>query len=200
MERVAKIINEVYAHKNSQVMNDGEVLLLEEIPRTKPTQYCFELFRPLTDEEINQAADSYRNPFPKPLKDFYRLTNGAFLFGRCISIYGMPLWEAKYKQPVALAFADGHRTDGCPKERLFFACYNTDPQIQLFFDTREEGDSMHVYAARYGKNDVIAEWPSFADWFISEHAKYAEKYKTGDYEIIDIVKGILTEIEFQVDF
>lgn len=200
MERVSKLINEVYTQKNSQLMNDGEVLLSGEIQQTKPTQYLYELFRPLSDEEIQQLAESYRNPFPKPLKDFYKFTNGAFFFGRCINIFGVPKWDAQYKQPIALLFADGHRTKGCPKHRLFFASYNCEPEVQLFFDTREEGDSMHVYASRYGSNDIIAEWPSFAEWLIREHAKYSEKFGNGDYRIVDIVKGVLAEIELPVTF
>lgn len=199
MERISILINEVCSRNDSTIVNDGEVFLYGELRHTKPKQYCYELFRPLSDEEIRRVADSYRNPFPKPLKDFYKLTNGAFLFGRSIRIFGIPKWEAQYKQPIALAFADGHRTNGCPHYRLFFASYNCEPEVQVFFDTREKGDSMHVYAARYGSNEIIAEWPSFEDWFISEHLKYSEKYLNGEYKIVDIVKGVLTEISFDVN-
>lgn len=197
MERVSRLINSIHAQNDSKILNDGEILVSGEIPQTKPRQYCYELFPPLSEEDIQRVADSYRNPFPQPLKDFYQLTNGAFLFGRCISIFGVPKWEAQYKQPVALAFADGHRTKGCPKERLFFASYHCEPEVQVFFDTREEG-SMHVYAAKYGSNEIIAEWPSFAEWLISEHEKYSEKFNHNDYKIVDVVKGVLTEIEFKV--
>ena len=57
---------------------------------------------------------------------------------------------------------------------------------------------MHVYAAKYGSNDIIAEWPSFAEWLISEHAKYSRKFNNGDYKIVDVVKGMLAEVEFSV--
>ena len=198
MERVSKLVNNIYAQNGSMILNDGEIMVSGEIPQTIPTQYCYELFRPLTAEDIQRVADSYRNPFPQALKDFYQLTNGAFLFGRCISIFGVPKWEAQYKQPMALAFADGHRTKGCPRYRLFFACYNCEPEVQVFFDTREQEGTMHVYAAKHGSNDIIAEWPSFAELLISEHAKYSEKFNNGDYKIVDVVKGMLAEVEFSV--
>lgn len=87
-------------------------------------------------------------------------------------------------------------TQGCPKHRLFFACYNTEPEVQVFFDTRETGSPMHVYAARFGNNDVIAEWPSFEDWLICEQKRYEELYRKGNYRFIDIVDGVLRSISF----
>lgn len=194
MERIRRMIDDVMARKDVQVEENGEVILTGKIADTMPQQYCWELFKPLSDAEISQLSEGYRNAFPEALKDFYRMTNGAFLFGRHISIYGMPLWSANYKQPMALAFADGHRTKGCPKERLFFASYNTEPETQLFFDTSEASGA--VYAARYGSNDVIAQWPSMADWFVSEYEKIAGKYEQGEYVIEEIVKGVLQEIKF----
>lgn len=194
MERIRRMIDDVMAWPGVQIEENGEVILAGKIPDTMPQQYCWELFKPLDDAEISQLAEGYRNAFPEALKAFYRMTNGAFLFGRHISIYGMPLWSANYKQPVALAFADGHRTKGCPKERLFFAAYNTESETQVFFDTSEASGA--VYAARYGSNDVIAQWPSMADWFVSEYEKYAEKYEQGEYVIEEIVKGVLQEISF----
>ena len=194
MERIRRMIDDVMARKDVQVEENGEVILAGKIADTMPQQYCWELFKPLSEAEISQLAEGYRNAFPEALKDFYRMTNGAFLFGRHISIYGMPLWSANYKQPMALAFADGHRTKGCPKERLFFASYNTEPETQLFFDTREASGA--VYAAQFGSNDVIAQWSSMVDWFVSEYEKYAGKYEQGEYVIEEIVKGVLQEIKF----
>ena len=34
---------------------------------------------------------------------------------------------------------------------------------------------MRVYAARYGSNKIIAEWPSLEEWLYSEHQKYLDK-------------------------
>lgn len=196
MERVQHLLDSLCAGNDIKYQENGEVLLVTPIDVTKPTQYCFELFRALSVEDIECLTKGYRNSFPKPLKEFYQLSNGAFLFGRFISIYGVPKWDARYKQPVALAFADGHRTKGCPNHRLFFASYNTEPQIQVFFDTREK-DNMHVYAARYGNNEIIAEWPSFEEWLITESNRYSQKYKNGEYHIENIVEGVLSDIVFE---
>ena len=92
-----------------------------------------------------------------------------------------------------------HRTVLCPKSRLFFASYYTQPQIQVFFDTKEPEDAMRVYAARYGSNKIIAEWPSLEEWLYSEHQKYLDKLQNGDYQLVDVVEGVLTDITFNVD-
>ena len=68
-----------------------------------------------------------------------------------------------------------------------------------FFDTKEPEDAMRVYAARYGSNKIIAEWPSLEEWLYSEHQKYLDKLQNGDYQLVDVVEGSLTDITFNVD-
>ena len=58
---------------------------------------------------------------------------------------------------------------------------------------------MRVYAARYGSNKIIAEWPSLEGWLYSEHQKYLDKLQNGDYQLVDVVEGSLTDITFNVD-
>ena len=82
---------------------------------------------------------------------------------------------------------------------LFFASYYTQPQIQVFFDTKEPEYAMRVYAARSGSNKIIAEWPSLEEWLYSEHQKYLDKLQNGDYQLVDVVEGVLTDITFNVD-
>ena len=57
MERVSKLVNNIYAQNGSMILNDGEIMVSGEIPQTIPTQYCYELFRPLTAEDIQRVAD-----------------------------------------------------------------------------------------------------------------------------------------------
>lgn len=57
---------------------------------------------------------------------------------------------------------------------------------------------MRVYAAKYGENDIIAEWNSFEDWFVSEYNKFEKKYRMGEYSIVDIVPGVLQSISFEM--
>ena len=157
MQRIAELVQQVVNMPGTSIENNGQVILAGTIPGTKPVQYRYEFFKPLTDEEIKSVSDSSRRPFPKQLAQLYKITNGANLFGRFIRINGIPAWGADYKQPCSLIFEDGHRTVLCPKSRLFFASYYTQPQIQVFFDTKEPEDAMRVYAARYGSNKIIAE-------------------------------------------
>ena len=59
---------------------------------------------------------------------------------------------------------------------------------------------MRVYAARYGSNKIIAEWPSLEEWLYSEHQTYLDKLQNGDYQLVDVVEGSLTDITFNVDW
>ena len=188
MQRIAELVQQVVNMPGTSIENNGQVILSGTIPGTKPVQYRYEFFKPLTDEEIKSVSDSSHRPFPKQLAQLYKITNGANLFGRFIRINGIPL-----------IFEDGHRTVLCPKSRLFFASYYTQPQIQVFFDTKEPEDAMRVYAARYGSNKIIAEWPSLEEWLNSEHQKYLDKLQNGDYQLVDVVEGVLTDITFNVD-
>lgn len=132
MQRIAELVQQVVNMPGTSIENNGQVILAGTIPGTKPVQYRYEFFKPLTDEEIKSVSDSSRRPFPKQLAQLYKITNGANLFGRFIRINGIPAWGADYKQPCSLIFEDGHRTVLCPKSRLFFASYYTQPQIQFF--------------------------------------------------------------------
>ena len=196
MERVEAFIKEVLASEDVTIQEGGEVFLAGPIAETQPKQYLYELFKPLSEAEIAQLAGEYRQSFPQPLAEFYRLTNGAFLFGRHISIFGMPLWSAQYKQPLALAFEDAKRPRKCPKTWLFFAAYSADSGVRLFFDT-SEAETMPVCAADE-KGNVVARWPSFADWLLNENEKYQAKYQRGEYTMTDIA-GVLKEIAFDVE-
>lgn len=196
MERIRQLMADLICSGSVTYDHGDDVILIDPVAETKPTDYCYEFFKPLTEEALAELAAGYSGKFPKPLADFYRITNGAFMFGRHISIFGAPVWRADYKQPMSLAFSNGHRTLLCPKERLFFAAYQGEPELQIFFDTRESGDDMHVYAAYYGKNKVVAEWPSLPAWLLEERKKLAERYRTGDYKMLDIVPGVLRSISF----
>lgn len=196
MERIAELLKKIRENGKITLDQNGAVVLADPIPGTKPAGYCYEMFAPLKDEEIEALAAGYRCRFPQALKDFYRLSNGLFLFGRHISVHGVPEWGAKYKQPVSLVFSDGHRPDNCPDSRLFFATYQGNPQIQMFFDTDDPDGNMPVYAAKDGSSEIIRQWPSFAEWLISEHEAYLNRYRRGEFRYVDIVEGILRSVSF----
>ena len=198
MKEVERILNTIRTENSITYQHNHDVELIVPIPDTKPIGYCYELFRPLSEQQIHDLVSTYRCHFPGVLMDFYRLTNGMFMFGRFIRIYGDPIWDADYKQPMALRFADGHRTSRCPKNRLFFAHYYTEPEIQLFFNTEECDSAMKVYAAKYGDNSIIAQWGSFEDWFIQEHERFSQMYAEGKYSYCTVVEDVIRNIEFDV--
>lgn len=200
MKSVQELISHAVSNGEVSYQHDKDVILIDPITDTLPPNYCYEIFKPLTDVELETLENNYRSAFPEVLKQFYRVSNGMFLFGRMISIFGMPVWAAKYKQPIAIAFADGHRTPGCPQNRLFFGEYHTDPEIQLFFNTENPTEDMPVYAAIYGDNQVIKQWSSFEDWFMSEHDRLLSQYQNGQHDRIDVVPGVLRDINFRQIF
>ena len=102
MQRIAELVQQVVNMPGTSIENNGQVILAGTIPGTKPVQYRYEFFKPLTDEEIKSVSDSSRRPFPKQLAQLYKITNGANLFGRFIRINGIPAWGADYKQPCSL--------------------------------------------------------------------------------------------------
>lgn len=86
MQRIAELVQQVVNMPSTSIENNGQVILAGTIPGTKPVQYRYEFFKPLTDEEIKSVSDSSRRPFPKQLAQLYKITNGANLFGRFIRI------------------------------------------------------------------------------------------------------------------
>ena len=191
MEKVTALLRQVREAGEVSYPHGDDVILVDPIPETKPQGWCYEMYAPLSEDDIAQLADGYRRHFPESLKEFYRLTNGMDLFDRQWRIFGMPVWAADYKQPMSLTFADGHRTTHCPKNRLFFALYQygDDRQIQLFFNTDDPDVDMPVYAAWYGDNEIIACWSSFENWFIDEHARMLQLYRDGDFTYSEIAGG-----------
>ena len=105
MQRIAELVQQVVNMPSTSIENNGQVILAGTIPGTKPVQYRYEFFKPLTDEEIKSVSDSSHRPFPKQLAQLYKITNGANLFGRFIRINGIPAWGADYKQPCLLLYS-----------------------------------------------------------------------------------------------
>ena len=65
MQRIAELVQQVVNMPGTSIENNGQVILAGTIPGTKPVQYRYEFFKPLTDEEIKSVSDSSRRPFPQ---------------------------------------------------------------------------------------------------------------------------------------
>lgn len=74
MQRIAELVQQVVNMPGTSIENNGQVILAGTIPGTKPVQYRYEFFKPLTDEEIKSVSDSSRRPFPKQLVQLYKIT------------------------------------------------------------------------------------------------------------------------------
>lgn len=74
MQRIAELVQQVVNMPGTSIENNGQVILAGTIPGTKPVQYRYEFFKPLTDEEIKSVSDSSRRPFPKQLAQLYKIT------------------------------------------------------------------------------------------------------------------------------
>ena len=50
MQRIAELVQQVVNMPGTSIENNGQVILAGTIPGTKPVQYRYEFFKPLTDE------------------------------------------------------------------------------------------------------------------------------------------------------
>lgn len=55
MQRIAELVQQVVNMPGTSIENNGQVILAGTIPGTKPVQYRYEFFKPLTDEEIKKC-------------------------------------------------------------------------------------------------------------------------------------------------
>ncbi len=150
-------------------------------------------------KKSKKCSDSSHRPFfPNSLRNFTRSQNGANLFGRFIRINGIPAWGADYKQPCSLIFEDGHRTVLCPNPG-FLCLYYTQPQIQVFLI--QKNLKMQCVCMQQD----MAATKSLQSGHLSKRGctanikKYLDKLQNGDYQLVDVVEGVLTDITFNVD-
>lgn len=164
--------------------------------------YLYELFPALSEEEILSLCQSYTGKFPEELLEFYRITNGGNFFCRYIRIAGMPYSPLRFqncKIPDALRHVDLHRTKNTPREWLFFATYKDWKkcgQAHVCLDCSAPGPKKPVYCLPYDGDEIWMRWDSFEQWFCSEFDRFDSKYSNGDYEIYDIVPGVMRGIRF----
>ena len=59
MQRIEELVQQVVNMPGTSIENNGQVILAGTIPGTKPVQYRYEFFKPLTDEEIKEAVEKY---------------------------------------------------------------------------------------------------------------------------------------------
>lgn len=153
-----------------------------------PKAYMHTVLGPLEEDYIQDMRKSYIHTFPEELMEFYRVANGMWLFKidlftKVLAIYGYRHWvysDDESIEPVDLRFSDLDRPKKCPKRRLFFGAYMLDdPTIRMFFNA--DGVDKKVYACMHGSNEILKEWDSFEEWFVTEVERLSKLFdrKTG---------------------
>lgn len=143
-------------------------------PDLAPLAYMHTILHRLEEEYIQDIKNSYTYEFPEELEEFLRIANGLWVFNidgfsDAIAIYGYRHWvdSADSIEPIDLRYADLDRPKKCPKKRLFFADYRVDdPIVRMFFNA--DGIDKKVYACMKGSNEILKEWNSFEEWFVTE--------------------------------
>ena len=190
MNRVRDLVNGILASKEAFFEYKDEVILRDLIPDTKPPLYLHEFFKPWPEEVIRtDIVETFKYHFPEEVQEFYRITNGCFLFGRQIRIYGYPHRTAEYmmvRQPSWLQMENNNLPPWRRKEKLLFASYAPESKIHVFYNTNASGIELPVIAVREGEKTILKAWKSFGDWFMSEYDRYMEMYQNQQYTMRDI--------------
>lgn len=160
------------------------------------TAFLCELYPRLTEKEIADYSSGYKGYFPQELKALYSYTNGFTLLNRFISVAGLqdafaPILRDEGRRTTSLMRFDNscnakrqkkHWGDG----KLFFAIYQTEPQIFAFFDCNDPSLIKPVHISIAGEEEIIKSWPSFDDWFFEEAQLYLNRFFNNDYNILDV--------------
>lgn len=170
------------------------------------TSFVCEMYPSLTDAKIEEYSKDFVFDFPVELKELYKHTNGIRLYDRYINVTGLcspfvSMNSSEGKAPTPIRYLDNSSNAARAKKfrgdgKLFFAWYQTEPQMVVYMDCSATSPIKPVYACYKGSEDVLASWPSFDDWFSSEYDKFANKYDNGEYKINDFANGLLKRLKF----
>lgn len=170
------------------------------------TSFVCEMYPSLTDAKIEEYSKDFVFDFPVELKELYKHTNGIRLYDRYINVTGLcspfvSMNSSEGKAPTPIRYLDNSSNAARAKKfrgdgKLFFAWYQTEPQMVVYMDCSATSPIKPVYACYKGSEDVLASWPSFDDWFSSEYDKFAHKYDNGEYKINDFANGLTKSLEF----
>lgn len=135
------------------------------------------VFRPMTQDIMQDLINNYKRRFPKALLEIYQVMNGADLFWKVrfvgkkkipiplcsFSIYGVPLtYDRMHIEPYNICIEDLDRPNGTPDNWLKFGSYyrpgNESDRIDLYVDT----DCDSVFAVKHGSTDccILSSWDS----------------------------------------
>lgn len=134
------------------------------------------LFKPMSDEIIQNLINEYKRNFPAELLALYKTFNGADLFWTVrylgkkniripfcrFSIYGIPLtFDRNHIEPFDIRIEDLSRPDDTPDSWLKFGSYYTLGNVERF-DLFVDTDNLKVFALENSSDQlaVAATWDS----------------------------------------
>lgn len=159
------------------------------------TAFLCELYPLLSEEEVARYSSGYQGYFPQELKTLYSYTNGFCLLNRFISVAGLQDAYAPTSRIGRTTMSLMRFDNSCNAKRqkkhwgdgkMFFAVYQTDPQIFAFFDCNDSSLIKPVHISISGQEEIIRSWPSFDDWFFEEAQLYLNRFYNQDYCVKDI--------------
>lgn len=201
MNSMQEVLSDIRSQGEIHIDPKSKAELIHPIPEIN-NSYLHELFPGLSEEEIALLKQSYNGELPEELLTFLRLANGANLFGRNLCICGMPYDPGKFqncKLPTPIQFATSHRTCRAPKDYLFFGSYKKfgkEEGVGICFDLSNPKERRPVYCIPRHSNTILKAWPSFEEWFCEEYSLFHKLYMNGQFEIKEIVKGVIKDIYF----
>lgn len=143
--------------------------LYGHVPHIGPEARFHVLFRGLSDLDIGRLEKEVGAQLTGQLRVFLGFSNGASLFSRSISIYGLRRSYSRSGdeawQPFAMETANRiERPEGVPDSYIFIGGYFDDGS-KIIFDSRNG----KIYRLPRRKSaPILNEWPSLATMLVSE--------------------------------
>lgn len=188
-------------NKHGHIIDEADAKLIHPMKEFRSdycnydTAFLCELYPRLSEEEITCYSSGYQGYFPQELKTLYSYTNGFCLLNRFISVAGLQDTYAPILRNGRTTMSLMRFDNSCNAKRqkkywgdgkMFFAVYQTDPQIFAFFDCNNPSLIKPVHISISGQEEIIKSWSSFDDWFFDEAQLYLNRFYNRDYYIKDI--------------
>ena len=160
-----------------------------------PLRAAHIIYKPMSEELINDLIASYKREFPKDLIQLYRQMNGLDIFWSTrrlpgldlvlpcctFSIYGVPLeHRKKLYQPYNIRIEDLAKPNHSPDGWLKFGSYHDPAQISRIINLYVDTNTLHAYSVDKASAEccILQQWDSLDDCLCSVFDQLAEAYPT----------------------
>ncbi|MES4793016.1 MAG: hypothetical protein C4321_08570 [Chloroflexota bacterium] len=171
----ARAILDLWKPCGARILSSGTELICHT-PWISREAWLHIIYRPLDIEAISTMEKALRRPLPPDLKEFYFRANGIHVFSDAFAIDGLRknfarVGDASW-QPYSLVHSNLESFPRCPEEYLFFGSYEDGSKV-AYVHPDETSDVIQVDC---DTGQVLAEWPDFWTWLLTELERVSEHF------------------------